>query len=108
MVYTYCRRFSTKTRTAVGTLSCDEDVKSCDLRISKSDDVRLLVLSNHLYALEFLSFQTVEVAAVSTEGVCHLFKLSLVELDTEPVTAFSSVQFATEATKVRGKIEFAV
>ena len=37
--YFFCRRFSTKSRKAVGTISCDEEIKSCDLRVSKSDDV---------------------------------------------------------------------
>lgn len=47
-----------------------------------------------------------DVAAVSNEGTCHLFKLSLADQSTEPITAFSSVQFATEATKVQKKIVF--
>lgn len=60
-------------------MSCEEEIKSCDLRISQSNE-------------------NVEVAAVSVEGACHLFTLKLTNEIAEPSTAFSTLQYVTEAT----------
>ena len=71
--------------------------------IYESANQMMLVITPNCCRCFILCFlQTVEVAAVSVEGACHLFKLSLTDQKTtEPVMAFSSVQFVTEATKVR-------